>query len=62
MKTAIGSQLLAIDKYNIEQTKHLIAINFVLTAYSLQLTAHSSRPGYHELRNIRWIAVFTLQT
>jgi hypothetical protein len=41
MKTAIGSQLLAIDKYNIEQIKHLIAINFVLTAYRLQLTAEA---------------------
>ena len=32
MKTVIGSQLLAISKYKIEQTKHLIAIFFVLTA------------------------------
>ncbi|MBP1734035.1 MAG: hypothetical protein H6Q53_322 [Deltaproteobacteria bacterium] len=34
MKISIGSQLLAISKYNIEQTKHLITICFVITAYS----------------------------
>lgn len=41
MKTVIGSQLLAISKHKIEQTKHLIVINIALTAYSLQLTAEA---------------------
>jgi len=41
MKTAIGSQLLAISKHKIEQTMHLIAINFALTAHCLQLTAEA---------------------
>jgi hypothetical protein len=39
MKAAISYQLLAISRFKNKPTKHLIAVKFVLTADSLQLTA-----------------------
>jgi hypothetical protein len=39
VKAAISSQFSAISRYKDEPTKHLIVVRFVLTAYSLELTA-----------------------